>query len=264
MKRSFDVAQGVQWLGIIFLVLGAIDSSVGNVSGGAACFAAGILLVLLFSFDVKKFNVFGLAAELREKISEADKILDTLRGISLPISEIAINTASQAGRYDSVIPRKKLYDFVNSISKELEGMGVKTEEIERVREAWYLATSIDMAQPVHKEIQQQIHTYHSQAMRKNEDINKGKIHLSDDEARQFSEYMSKIEWDRYHYYHDEAAYMNPDYKSYPQYLQRLIHDLSGVPESVKAQMLFKANEHILDIEYLINQKDIRRPDVWFE
>ena len=174
MKRRFDVTQGVQWLGIIFLVVGAIDSSVGNVSGGAACFAAGILLVLLFSFDVKKFNVFGLAAELREKISEADKILDTLRGISLPISEIAINTASQAGRYDSVVPRKKLYDFVNSISKELEGMGVKAEEIERVREAWYLATSIDMALPVHTEIQKQIHAYHSQAIQKNEDIIKGK------------------------------------------------------------------------------------------
>jgi len=68
MKRSINVKQGALCLGVIFLVLGAINATIQNVSGGTVCFAAGILVILLFHFDVKKFNVFGLAAELQEKL----------------------------------------------------------------------------------------------------------------------------------------------------------------------------------------------------
>ncbi|MEZ3415895.1 hypothetical protein HP563_12655 [Pantoea dispersa] len=264
MKIKLSMQQVIQVVGVFFLFVGAGNSTFGNISGGAACFAAGILLILLFSFDVKQFNVFGLAAELKDKISEADKILESLRGISLPVSEIAIKNAAQAGRYDLIVPRKKLYEFVNSISRELEGMGVKVEDIERVRDEWYLATAIDMALPVHREIQKQIDFYHSQAINKNSDINYGKVILNDEEAKDFYEHLGNIEWDRHHYYSEVVSDINPNYKDYPQYLQKIITDLTGVPESVKAQMLIKTNEHILDIEYLINQKDIRRPDVWFK
>jgi len=264
MKIKFSMVQLIQSLGIFFLIVGAGNSTFGNVSGGATCFATGILLILLFSFDVKQFNVFGLAAVLREKITEADKILESLRGISLPVSEIAIKNASQAGRYDSVVPRKKLYEFVNSISKELEGMSVKAEDIERVRDEWYLATAIDMALPVHQEIQKQIDIYHSQAVNKNNDRNSGKLILNEAEEKEFDDLLGRIEWDRHHYYADVVSEINTNYKDYPQYLRKIISDLTGVPEKVKAEMLVKVSEYIEDIEYLINQKDIRRPHVWFK
>lgn len=263
MKVKFSMVQLIQGLGIFFLIIGAGNSTFGNVSGGATCFATGILLILLFSFDVKQFNVFGLAAELREKITEADRILESLRGISLPVSEIAIKNASQAGRYDLVVPRKKLYEFVSSISRELEGMGVKKDDIERVRNEWYLATAIDMALPVHQEIQKQIGIHRSQAIKKNNDINAGKIKLSDDEYKEFSQYLGRIEWDSHHYY-DIVRELNPNYKDYPRQLQKIITDLTGVPEKVKAEMLVKVSEYIEDIEYLINHKDIRRPELWFK
>jgi len=264
MKIKFSMVQLIQGLGIFFLIVGAGNSTFGNVSGGATCFATGILLILLFSFDVKQFNVFGLAAVLREKITEADKILENLRGISLPVSEIAIKNASQAGRYDLVVTRKKLYEFVNSISRELEGMGVKAEDIERVRDEWYLATVIDMALPVHREIQKQIDIYHSQAIRKNSDINSGKLVINDSEAKEFEEFLGRIEWDMHHYYDEVVNQLNLNYKDYPRYLREIISDLTGVPEKVKAEMLVKVSEYIEDIEYLINHKDIRRPDVWFK
>lgn len=264
MKFNLNVKVGALLFGSALLVLGAGNATFGNVSGGTVCLASGILVILLFYFDVKKFNVFGLAAELRDKISEADKILETLRGISLPISEIAITTVSQAGRHDSVVPRKKLYDFVTSISEELRGMGVTDENIEKVRDSWYLATSIDMVLPIHREIRNQIDIHHSRACKKNDDINKGVIVLSEEEHKIFSQELGRIEWDRHLYNSEEAAYLTHDYKSYPSIFSGMIKDLTGIPEVVRAEMLIKINDCILDLEYLIHQKEIRRPELWFK
>lgn len=264
MKEILNIKNCALILGVAFLVLGAINSTLENVTGGAACFAAGVIVIVLFHFDVKSFNVFGLAAELREKLSEADDILKKLRGISLPISEIAITTASQAGRYDSVVPKRKLYDFVTSISGELKSMKVSVDEIERVRDSWYLATSIDMALPIHREIQNKINHHRQIALKKNDDRNKKIIVLNEEETKELDEQIGNIEYDHWNYYEEDGRYVNPNYKTYPEYFKNLISKLRGVPEKDKAEMLVNINEYILDLEYLINQRDIRRPSVWFD
>lgn len=263
MKDVINLKNFALMLGVIFLTLGAINSTLENVSGGAACFAAGVVVVILFHFDVKSFNVFGLAAELREKLSEADEILRKLRGISLPISEIAITTASQAGRYDSVVPRKKLYDFVRSISEELKDMNVPNESIEKIKDSWYLATSIDMSLPIHKEIQRQLSSHRAKVLAKVDDVRMGRVTLNDEESQALNDELTNIECDNFNYQED-VSYINPNYKSYPSHFLKLINDLTGIPEEDKAGMLLKINEHILDLEYLINHKEIRRPELWFK
>ncbi|MGB8928619.1 MAG: hypothetical protein WCC49_16800 [Pantoea agglomerans] len=264
IKDNLNIKNSVMLLGFALIILGAVNSTIGNVAGGASCFVVAVILITLFFFEVKSFKVLGMAAELGKKINEADEVLEKLRRISLPISEIAVTTASQAGRYDTAVPRKKLSDFVSSISNELRDMGVAQESIERVKDSWYLATSIDMALPIHREIQNQIDVHHSRACKKLDDINRGVVVLSEEDGKLFDEELGRIEWDRHHYYTDEMSCLNQDYQSYPSYFRRLINELTGIPEVVRDEMLIKINEHILDLEYLIKQKQIRRPELWFK
>lgn len=264
MKEFINIKNGALMLGVTFLILGAVNSTLRNVTGGVSCFAAGVIVIILFHFDVKSFNVFGLAAELRGKISEADDILRKLRDISLPISEIAITTISQAGRYDSVVPKRKLYEFVTSISDELKSMQVSIDEVERVRDSWYLATSIDMAIPIHREIQNKINHHRQLALKKNDERNRGNIILTEEEAKELDKQIGDIEYDHWRYYEEDASYINPNYKSYPSYFVNIINNLKGVPAQDKAEILVNITEHVLDLEYLINHKDIRRPEVWFD
>lgn len=264
MKIKVSMNQFLRGLGVFFLFVGAGNATFGNVSGGVTCFATGILLILLFSFEVKQFNVFGLAAVLREKITEADKILESLRGISLPVSEIAIQSASQAGRYDKVVPRQKLYEFVKNISRELKDMDVSAEQIERVREEWYLVTAIDMSIPIHQEIRKQIDTHRSSIKKKLDVMDLDEVNYNEEEKNELSAASADIEWNWYHYNTEVANYPNYNYKDYPRYFKKVISDLNGLPGNVRAEMLNKVSEHIEDIEYLINHKDIRRPDVWFK
>lgn len=262
MKEILNEKKLVFFLGIALIVTGAVNSTMGNVTGGISCFSAGIIIVILFYFDVKSFNVFGMEAELRGKIDEADRVLKKLRGISLPVSAMAVNTASQVGRYDKEVPRKELYDYVCSISKELKGMGVLPEEIEKVKASWYLATALEMAKPIHREIMHRLNTHQSRILTKNQDVRLGKISLRKDEESDFFKLVSDIQVD-VHNYQEEAKELNSDYKSYPTYFTKIIKSLKGIPENEKSEMLFRVNEHILDLEYLITTKGIRRPDVWF-
>lgn len=263
MENVMNVKTLTFILGFSLIVIGAVNSTIGNVAGGTSCFAMAVVTLILFHFDVKSFKVFGLAAELRDKINEADIILDKLRGISTPVSEMAVTTATQVGKYGFALPRMKLYKYANSITEQLEAMDVPSDEIERVKESWYLATAIEMSIPIHREIRYRIDSNRSRILKRNDELSKGKLFLNEKEEKELCKQIADIEEDAHDYYGEEGASVNLNYKSYPEYFMGIIKGLRGVPENEKAEMLDKVNENILDLEYLIIKGDIRRPDSWF-
>ena len=257
--------QGALCLGVIFLLLGACNSTLNNVSGGAACFSAGILVILLFHFDVKKFNVFGMAAELREKLNEADRILEQLRGISVPVSEIAISVASKTGRTPQKISRQALFDYVKEIEDELLALNVSQQNIERVKKGWYSITSIEMATIVFRLIKNKLEY-------KNELFERERMALSNEDVYDSEKYQQLF---------DKQAVTSGDlseidraglslhfnksfnFEHTSSFLRTTLMGLSSLNEAEKNDLLTQLSEEWADLDYLLNNKTLRRPQVWF-
>lgn len=248
-------------LGLALIIASAINATIGNASGGTICLVAGILTIILFQFDVKSFKVFGLAAELREKLTEADEILDKLRAISVPVSEIAISAASQSGGYQQHLRREQLHDYVSSISNALEQMKVSKQKIEGVKRGWYTATAVNMAVPVIQGIRYKLTSACAELEKINGEILSGASNYSADQAKEFDELyiMAQIELHEF----DESMDLNKDYKSYPSFLNNLINNSKTLKPEVKEELRNRFKEELLDLDYLIEKQELRRPDVWF-
>lgn len=249
-------------LGLSLIIASAINATVGNASGGTICLVAGILTIVLFQFDVKSFKVFGLAAELREKLTEADEILDKLRAISVPVSEIAISSASQSGGYQQHLRREQLHDYVSSISSALEKMKVSKKKIERVKRGWYTATAVNMAVPVLQGIRYKLTSVCVELEKINGEIFSGTSSYSADQAKKFDDLYTMVQIELHEF--DESMELNyKDYKSYPSYLNDLINNLKSLKPEVKQELRNRFKEELLDLDYLIEKHELRRPEVWF-
>lgn len=257
--------KGALWLGVIFLLLGAWNSTFNNVSGGTACFSAGILVILLFHFDVKKFNIFGMAAELREKLNEADKILEQLRGISLPVSEIAISVASKTGRTPERISRQALFNYVKDIEGELLALNVSQRDIDRVKKGWYSITSMEMATLIYREINKKLDS-------KKEAFECERVALSNNEGCTSENYqqimlkqgfiaddLSEIQRDivLMHYNKPFA------FEQTSSFLRKRLMSLSSLTDAEKNDLVIQLSEEWADLDYLLTHKTLRRPQVWF-
>ncbi|WP_412159201.1 hypothetical protein [Pantoea sp. SIMBA_079] len=263
MEKLLSSKALYSFFGLLLIILGAVNVTMGEVASGGACFAVGIILVLLFRFEVKSFRLLGLAAELKDKIQEADVIIEKLRGISLPISEIAVMTGSQAGRFDGAIPRKKLYDNVMAISSELLKMGVPSERVEQIKDSWYFVTAIDMSIPIRQKINVIIHNKFNSLLTINEKVNTGQLALSPDEKKEFEKKFGDIQVDR-HEFIEEGEWINPEYRKYPDYFIGIINGLRSLSAEEKKELLSEIEDIISDLNYLIQNKEIRRPEFWFQ
>ncbi|WP_455863788.1 hypothetical protein [Pantoea agglomerans] len=264
-KSEGHFKKGALLLGVIFLLLGAWNSTFNNVSGGTACFSAGILVILLFHFDVKKFNIFGMAAELREKLDEADKILEQLRGISLPVSEIAINVASKTGRTPERISRQALFNYVKDIEGELLALNVSQRDIDRVKKGWYSITSIEMATLIYREINKKLDS-------KKETFECERVALSNKEGCTSENYqqimlkqgftaddLSEIQRDIVSMHYNKPF----AFEQTSLFLRKRLMGLSSLTDAEKNDLVIQLSEEWADLDYLLTHKTLRRPQVWF-
>lgn len=264
-KSESNFKKGALWLGLFFLLLGAYNSTFNNVSGGAACFSAGIVVILLFHFDVKKFNIFGMAAELREKLNEADRILEQLRGISLPVSEIAISVASKTGRTPQKISRQALFDYVKEIEGELLALNVSQQDIERVKKGWHSITSMEMATIIFRDIKNKVES-------KNEVFERERIALSNESGYDSEKYqqlfakqavtaddLSQIDRAGLSLHFNKSF----NFEHTSSFLLTTLMGLSSLNEAEKNDLLTQLSEEWADLDYLLTNKTLRRPLVWF-
>lgn len=115
------------------LTLGAFLDYKNNTGSATSAFGFGIL-VLFFAFihEFQKFKGFGIEAELREKIREADDTIKKLRDIALPLAAINLKMLNRLGRWSGPISRKNRFEFVNTIGKELKGLGISDSQLDEL------------------------------------------------------------------------------------------------------------------------------------
>lgn len=249
-------------IGLMLITLGAVIVIIGNTSGGTACFAAGIVIILFSQFDVKSIKVFDMAFELQNKINEADEILAKLRGISLPVSEIAIMSASRMGWVQEPLSNKQLHDYVASISKELEGMKVDKDAIDNAKRAWYAITINQLATTVIGAIRTKL-LLRIQEIEKL--LSKNSLNPGDVTAEQ-AESNSKLFSDA----HTDLISFNKDVEkmrgvvdiSIYEWLSLAINKYETIPQLDKDELQKKLSEHLLDLEFFITHKKLRRSEVW--
>lgn len=115
-----------------------------------------VCLFFVFLSEFSKFKGFGLEAELREKIKEADEALQQLRKVSLPVSEMLFTMAARFGRLGSPIPREDRYRIMQEIESELAQLGVTKEEIEKSKHDWHRFNMRDEGKPIYAKVRQKL------------------------------------------------------------------------------------------------------------
>ncbi|WP_241328718.1 hypothetical protein, partial [Escherichia coli] len=140
---------------IVTLTIGATEGTVVIVTGFG--------LMVLTQFEWHEIKLLGMEAKLRDTINDAEKVLESLRKVSLPISEVAISLASRTGRLDTATSNKDLYKLVSSISSELEQIGVKKDELTAIKHDWFYFTTFDMCSLLSKTIITILRGHHEEA-----------------------------------------------------------------------------------------------------
>lgn len=120
-------------LGVILIILGVIASLRENVTGGSVVIVTGLALLILNSFEIESIKLLGLETKLRSTLNEAQEVLEKLRGISVPVSEIALSVAVMAGRWGGRMSGKELHDYVMTIEEQLSQMGIAPHDISKVK-----------------------------------------------------------------------------------------------------------------------------------
>ena len=138
---------------ISLLTLGAFLAYNNNTGSATSAFGFGIL-VLFFAFihEFQKFKGFGIEAELREKIREADDTIKKLRDIALPLAAINLKMLNRLGRWSGPISRKNRFEFVDTIGKELKGLGISDRQLDELNAETHTFNENDLLHEVGGEI----------------------------------------------------------------------------------------------------------------
>jgi len=248
-------------LGILLILLGAINASIEKVTGGLACFATGIALIMLCRFNVDSLKIFGLEAKLQNKIDEAERILDRLRGISIPVSEIAISVASKTGRTPEKISRRELHRYIETINHELNEIGVTSEKIEEIKRGWYSITSIEMAQIIlitTRDCLEENISNLLQGLQEN-DFSFERTQEDNHQVNKLIAARAKVE--------DESLRLvfnrNYGYEETATHLRDFLSKLEVLPQDEVNKLNEKLCEVWRDLDFLIAEKKLRRPENWF-
>lgn len=248
-------------IGVLLTLLGAVNASLEKVAGGTACFAAGISLIMLYRFNVESLKIFGMEAKLQNKINEAERILERLRGISIPVSEIAISVASKTGRTPEKISRRELHRYMETINHELNEIGVASEKIEEIKRGWYSITSMEMAQDILKTTRDCLEENISsllQGLQKN-DYSFERTQEDNYRIDKLVAARAKVE--------DESLRLvfnrNYGYEETATHLREFLSELDVLPQDEVNKLNEKLCEVWRDLDFLIAQKKLRRPENWF-
>lgn len=262
MFNDFFMKKASLIMSVLLIVLGAINSTLNNASGGTACFAAGIIITLLFHSDVKSFSFFGLAAELREKLNEAQDIIDKLRNVSLPISEIAISSASQMRSRGNPLSRRQLFEYVETICHELSLTNASDENIASVKKAWVSSTAIEMATCIQRTISVFIGNKKAPVYQKASGDMSAVIDFDGKEVNA---------WDHFQLLQDEdmrfAEHLRLTTGKTQDFHAKFIYFLESSPAFSREErdhLKHLLEEELTDLKYFLEKKALRRAEIWLD
>lgn len=91
-----------------------------------------VMFLMAFRDSLSGFSVFGLKAELREKISEADVVIQDLRNLAKLLLSPTVTTVASMGRWGSGFSFKEKHDFKINVEEAMRSLKFSEEEIENI------------------------------------------------------------------------------------------------------------------------------------
>jgi len=139
---------------LVLIVCGIVLCFSGNNAGGGIVFGTAILcfiFVYLHRFDsFEGLGIKGKLKDLDQKISEADAILNQVKGIAYPMAKMLISNVARQGRWGSSMPNKQKYELVEEIEKSLKELSCTENDLERCKRDWHWYNIIDLFSPIRK------------------------------------------------------------------------------------------------------------------
>lgn len=222
--------------------------------------AAALSLIFAFLPEFKKFKGLGIEAELLDKkIEESDELLNQLRDITAPISEMLISSTARMGRWDSAMPRHQKYELLQRIERELKNCGINEEQLEQAKSDWHFYNIFDLSSPIFEKI-----------------VNKLKPILQERE-KQLRDFKQPITPDKKEEYEQLIAYRNEaskeigdfrdmrqlkNQKELPKLIRESIASSDILHPDEKNSLNREVEEEVRDLEHYIKHKEFRRLSVW--
>jgi len=141
------------WIAVILFIWGGYLSFLDKTGSAFITYGAAIFcLFFVFLPYFEWIKGLGMQGKLREKINEADEIIERLKNITLPMAEMLFTLTARLGRWGSAVPRRDQHRIVKGIEKGLIEMGVQGEALETRKNTWHRFNMIDLSWPIRNRI----------------------------------------------------------------------------------------------------------------
>jgi len=251
------------WVAISLLGCGVVLSFLDKTGGGIATYGAGIFcLVFVFIDKFESFKGLGIQGKLREKINEADEVIQRLRGISILVTETLFTLMARMGRWDSSLSRRQIHGLMKRFENELRMNGVSSQDIDVAKQEWHRVVIFDLAyKPLLKKIHQKLS---EKTLEKDNEVNSypQPIAASDPVHRRLLEERGKM----YDYLGIVAGNwdLNKVQSLNSSAVESLVNDCPFFLEQEKSSMLSDLRPELDDLDHYIRTHEFRRLEKWFE
>lgn len=139
-------------LGYALVIISVYMALSGEAAGGAIGVSAGFVFIILGTIDIKnikEIKILQLSVKLEKTLDRAEEIISNLKGIAVPLSEMAITTAALQLKDGKGISRRELEDLVIRTENALKKMSAESEEIESSKKIFYEVKSFVLAEDIY-------------------------------------------------------------------------------------------------------------------
>lgn len=255
---GFRIALGLA--GFLLLGAGAFVALQGEAAAAGAVFAAAIVcLIFAFLPAFKRFKAFGVEAELKAKIEEADELLARLRGVMVPFSEMLLSTTARMGRWSSGMPRDKKLELIRQIEAELIQCGVTSAQLERAKADWHFFNVFDLSGPA---IQRISDVLHRKLNERNAEMNSVPQPIRPEMMERFNSLHARAGVAHAAIEELNAMQQQAADPMLATRLRAFVTDSSLLEESEKSVLLTSIRDELDDVQHYIDHKEFRRLSVW--
>lgn len=153
------------WIRLVLAILGfalAVGALIvfgwlGQAERGASIAAAGLILILASRFDqLTSIKAFGIEAELKEKVKEADDAIRHLRELAVSLAEPTLRHGMRLGRMGTFLNFREAIDLQASVETALRKLQVSDDQIKALRKDYEYYTLVDLCEIVREKLRKHI------------------------------------------------------------------------------------------------------------